>query len=272
MRRVNLWLAAGVAVVVALAAAACARDASAPSASTAEPGAPAVALSDGALVRATVREAIEVPGAGTAPEVRELGLVAREAVVAGGEAMDRESGTLLAVAEGRQAGERESRYTDAEGHEHRLVVAGLGGRGPIASVRYERDGELVAVVTYRWEPRGGGFALRERVLALHRGGRVLFRHVRAAGVLDVRPGTAAVVPAIGPNGDPLPPVALAQAIPCLREWATYIGASAVLIVAGEIFTVAPSPASAAALVTAAGAWETSLDALLTCQVRNAFPL
>jgi hypothetical protein len=272
MRRVNLWLAAGVAVVVALAAAACARDASAPGASIAEPGAPAVALSDGAFVRATVREAIEVPGAGTAPEVRELGLVAREAVVAGGEAMDRESGTLLAVAEGRLTGERESRYADGEGHQHRLVVAGLGGRGPIASVRYERDGEVVAVVTYRWEPRGGGFALRERVLELHRGGRVLIRHVRAAGLLDVRPGTEAVVPSIGQNGGPLPPVALAQAIPCLREWATYIGASATLIVAGEIFTVAPNPATASALVAAASAWETSLDALLTCQVRSAFPL
>jgi len=272
MKRVNLWLAAGAAVVVALAAAACARDASAPNASTAAPGAPAVALSDGALVRATVREAIEVPGAGTAPEVRELGLVSREAVVAGGEAMDRESGTLLAVAEGRLTGERESRYADAEGHQHRLVVAGLGGRGPIASVRYERDGEVVAEVTYRWEPRGGGFALRERVLELHRGGRVLIRHVRAAGFLDVRPGTGSVDPAIGLNGGPLPPVALAQAIPCLREWVTYIGASTILIVAGEVFTVAPNPASASALVAAASAWETSLDALLACQVRNAFPL
>ncbi len=264
MRRVNLWLMVGAAVLVALAAAACARDASAPDAAAI----PAAAVvGERAGVRAAVRETIEVPRVNGPAMVQDLGVTTREAVVEGGEAVERGSGAVLALAPGRGLGHRDFQYADDEGHRHRLVVDGGPGQGPLASVRYERDGEVVAEMAYRWEPRGDGHVLRERVLTLRKNGQVLLRHVRAAGTVDVTPGPAAGLAPLG-TGGPLPPVQLAMALPCLWEWARYVGASAALIVAAEVFTVAPNGATVAALLAAAGAWESSLDALLTCQVRS----
>lgn len=265
MRRVNLWLMVGAAVLVALAAAACARDASAPD-DAAIPA--AAAVGEGAAVRVAVREAIEVPRTGGPAMVQDLGETTREAVVEGGEAIERGSGAVLALAPGRGLGHRDYQYADDEGHRHRLVVDGTPGQGPLASVRYERDGEVVAEMAYRWEPRGDGYVLRERVLTLRKNGQVLLRHVRTAGAVDVTPGPAAGLAPLG-TGGPLPPVQLTTALPCLWEWAKYLGASAALIVAAEVYTVMPSPASGAALLAAAGAWEGALDALLVCQVRNA---
>jgi hypothetical protein len=273
MRRANRWRTWGLAVAAAgLAVAACARDASAPGAGVPTDGAaPAAALSDGAVVRATVRDEVEVPRTGADAAVRVLGAGLREGVVAGGAARDAATGVLLAVGPGRPTRSRELRHADDAGHEHRLVLDGQsGGEGPPATVRYERDGEVVAEVDYRWERRGGGYVLRERTLTLHEQGRVLLRQVRRVDGVAIAAGAlAAADPAAGASAPP--PVLLAQAIPCLREWAVYIGASTTMILAGEVFTVMPNPATGSALVAAIGAWETALDRLLICQINSIGP-
>ena len=274
MRREDRRMVWGAAAVVAgLAVAACARDASAPGVGVpADAGAPTAALSDGAVVRAEVRDEVEVPRIGASAAVRELGFGVREAVVVGGAAKDDAHGVLLALGPGYHGGHGDLRYADDEGHEHGLVLDGqAGGEGPLASVRYERGGAVVAEVDYHWERRGGGYVLRERTLTLYRNGRVLLRQVRRIDGVEI----AAGVPTAGASGagsDTPPPVLRAQAIPCLREWAVYIGASATMLVAGEVFTVLPNPATGSALVAAIGAWETALSRLLTCQVNSVIGL
>jgi hypothetical protein len=268
MRRTNrrtVWGAA--AVVAGLAAAACARDANAPGA-----GAPAAALSDGAVVRAALRDEIEVPRSGGAATVRDLAVRAAEAVMVGGVARDGAGGALLALGAGHGGGHRELRQMDEQGREHRLVFDGPADRdGPPTSARYERDGELVAEVDLAWEHRGGGYVLRERTLTLHRNGRVLLRQVRRVDGVAIAAGVAtAVVP--GSDPDAPPQLWRAEALPCLREWALYIGASAAMLVAGEVFTMLPNPATAAALTASIGAWETALNRLLTCQVNSVIVL
>jgi hypothetical protein len=265
MRRSELGLTWGAAALVAVVAAAgCARDVSAPEVGGAPPPA---RLAEGALVRSTVRDAIAVPRYDAAPAVRELEPAAAEAVLENGAAVDRRTGAVLAAAAGRGGQARDLRYTDGGGHAHRLVVAGLGGGGPVASVRYERDGEVVAEVDYHWEARDGGYVLRDRVLSLLRHGRVVLQQVRSTTTVEVTPGAArgdAEALGVGAGGPPSLWMKT-TAIQCIREWAIYIGASAALIVAGELYTVAPNPATASALVAAAGAWDKSLTSLLICQ-------
>ena len=274
MRRTDRRMAWGAAAVVAgLAVAACARDASAPGARVpTDAETPMAALSDGAVVRAEVRDEVKVPRLGASDEARELGSAAREAVVVGGAAKDGANGVLLALGPGHDGGHHDLRHHDDAGRDHRLVLEGQpGGEGPPASVRYERNGEVVAQVDYRWERRGGGYVLRERTLTLHRNGRVLLRQVRHVDGVEIAAG---VPTAAAPEARPadLPQLWRAQAIPCLREWAVYIGASTAMILAGEVFTLLPNPATGSALLTAITAWETSLDKLLTCQVNSVLPL
>jgi len=260
MRRVNLWLAAGAAVVVALAAAACARDASAPDAG-AFPAAAAVV--EGASVRATLTERVEVPGGALPARAPEADARSHEATVVRGAAVDPATGAVLALASAPEIGEREVRFADDAGHNHRLWIAGLPGRGPVASVRYERDGEPIAEIAYRWDTRDGGFVLRERTLTLTRGGRVILRHVRAVQSVVVAPAPDAATPSAAGG---LPPVQLAQMLNCTREWIAYGGASLSMIVAGEVFTLMPNGATLSALLTAIGVWERALDGLINCQL------
>lgn len=274
MRRMNRRIVWGaVAVVAGLAVAACARDASAPGVkipTAAE--APTAALSDGAVVRAEVRDEIELPRIGASAAVRDLGFGTLEGVVLGGAALDGASGTLLAQRASRESGHRDLRHDDDKGHNHRLVLAGRpDGDGPPATVRYERDGEVVAEVDYRWERRGGGYVMRERTLTLHRHGRVLLRQVRRVDGVEIAAGVPmAEAQGAGPGAPPL--VWRATAVACFREWVVYIGASASLIVAGEIYAVAPNPASGGALIAAAGVWEQSLQSLLMCQYNSTIRL
>jgi hypothetical protein len=227
MKRRILGLTCGVAAILAAAlAVGCGRDANGP-----EPGGVAAAraapVAEGAVVRTTVRDALLVPGRG-ASGVQELGATPAEAVVVGGRAVDERCGALLAVVAGRGRG-RELRHTDAEGHAHRLVIETLAA-GPVASARYERDGEVLAEAAFSWEQRGGGYVLRERVLSLYRNGSVVLRQVRRGAEPEV---TAAAVPGGAPGVRP--PVLPAQAVPdCVAEWAVYVGASAAMIVAGEV--------------------------------------
>jgi len=271
LRRMNLWLVTGAVVLVALAAAACGRDAGAP----ADPAGPVLgALVEGARVRTAVTDRIVLPAD---PEPSAPGGAAqaatswRETEVRGGQAREPEAGTPLAMLAGRGGPFGEAEQMDADGHRHRVVVTG-DGKGPLTAVRYERDGEVVAEVLYRWEPRTGGFVLRQRVLTLKKEGRVLARLVRTASVAEVLPGAGALAAGADPAGGSRPPIAMAQVNACFREWVVYIGASTALIVAGEVYTVAPNPASAAALLAAAGAWEQSLDRLLICQYNTAMGL
>lgn len=271
MRRTNRRIVWGAAVVVAgLAVAACARDASAPGVKIPTGAeAPTAALSDGAVVRAAVRDVVEVPRFGASADVRELGFGTREAVVVGGVARDDANGVLLALGPGHDGEHRDLRHDDEEGHSHRLVLDGQpGGEGPPVTVRYERDGEVVAEVDYRWERRGGGYVPSERTLTLYRHGRVLLRQTRRVYGVEIAAGAPATeVPGAGSSAPP-PSVMRMQAIPCLREWATYIGASATMILAGEAFTLLPNPTTGSALVASFGAWENSLDKLLMCQVNS----
>jgi hypothetical protein len=266
MKRRILGLTCGLAAILAAAlAVGCGRDASGPEAGGIA-AARAAPVAEGAVVRTTVRDALLVPGQGSAA-VRELGVTPAEAVVVGGRAVDERCGALLAVVAGRGRG-RELRHTDAEGHAHRLVIETLDA-GPMTSARYERDGEVLAEVAFRWEPRDGGYVMRERVLSLYRNGSVVLRQVRQGADPEV---TAAAAPAGGAALDVRPPVLPAQALPdCTEEWAVYIGASAAMIVAGEIFTLVPNPATAGALLTAVNAWERSLNNLLACQIRSVTP-
>ena len=274
MRRENRWMVWGAAAVVAgLAVAACARDASAPGVEIpAQTEAPTAALSDGAVVRAVVRDEVEVPRIGASAAVRELGFGTHQGVVVGSVARDGAGGAVLALGPGRESRHADLRHDDDEGHDHRLVLNGQpDGEGPPSSVRYERDGEVVAQVDYRWERRSGGYVLRERTLTLHRHGRVLLRQVRRVSGVEIAAGVSmAEATGAGPSAPPL--VLRAQAIPCLREWAGYIGASAVMIVAGEVFTLLPNPATGSALIAAIGVWETALEKLLTCQVNSVISL
>jgi hypothetical protein len=260
MRRVNLWLAAGAAVVVALAAAACARDASAPDAGAF----PAVAaVVEGASVRAMLIERVEVPGSAFPAPVPETDALSHEATVLRGAAVDPATGAVLALTAAREVGERDVRFADDEGHQHRIRITGLGGRGPVAHVRYERDGELIAEIAYRWDRRDGGFVLRERTLTLTRGGRVILRHVRATqSVMVASAPDAAILSAAGG----LPPVQLAQAVGCIKEWIAYGGASVVMIVAGEAFTLFPNGVTFSALMSSIGLWERALSSLIDCQI------
>ena len=262
MRRVNLWLAAGVAVVVALAAAACARDASAPDAG-AFPAAAAVV--EGASVRATLTERVEIPGGALTALAPEADARSREATVVRGAAVDPATGAVLALTSAREVGERDVRFADDEGHQHRIRITGLGGRGPVAHVTYERDGEPIAEIAYRWDRRDGGFVLRERTLTLTRGGRVILRHVRATQSVVVASAPDAAAPSAAGG---LPPVQLAQAVGCIKEWIAYGGASVVMIVAGEAFTMWPNSVTFSALMSSVGLWERALNSLLDCQIAS----
>lgn len=257
LRRMNLWLVAGAVVLVALAAAACGRDAVAPGVTA---GPETGAFVEGARVQALVEDRVDVPaGVAVAPASPAW----RRAVILRGEAREAEARTLLAVLPGAPGRGGETEHVDAEGHRHRLLLDG-GGRGPVTRVRYERDGEEIAEVAYRWEPRAGGWMLRERTLTLKRDGRVLARLVRSVSAAQVSEGAASVAPAGAP------PFSRTEAFPCLREWVQYLGASTTLIIAGEAYTLQPqNPALLSALLGAAGVWEQSLDALLACQWRTA---
>jgi len=263
MRRVNLWLAAGAAVLVALAAAACARDASAPDAG-AFPAA-AAAVVEGASVRATLIERVEVPGSALPAPVPEADALWHEATVLRGAAVDPATGAVLALTSAREVGERDVRFADDEGHQHRIQITGLGGRGPVAHVRYERDGEPIAEIAYRWDRRDGGFVLRERTLTLTRGGRVILRHVRATQSVVVASAPDAATPSAAGG---LPPVQLAKAVGCFGEWLAYGGASVVMIVAGEAFTIWPNVVTFNALMSSVALWERALDALIICQMAS----
>jgi hypothetical protein len=260
MRRVNLWLAAGAAVVVALAAAACARDASAPDAG-AFPAAAAVV--EGASVRAMLIERVEVPGSAFPAPVPDADALSHEATVVRGAAVDPATGAVLALTAAREVGERDVRFADDEGHQHRIRITGLGGRGPVAHVSYERDGEPIAEIDYRWDRRDGGFVLRERTLTLTRGGRVFLRHVRATQSVMVASASDAATPSVAGG---LPPIQLAQAVGCIKEWIAYGGASVVMIVAGEAFTMFPNGVTFSALMSSVGLWERALDSLINCQM------
>jgi len=262
-RKVIGW-ACGVAVLLAAAlAVGCGRDASGP-----EGGGPlavpAARLSEGAVVRTTLRDAIAVPREGAAPAVLELEPAAAEAVVAHGRAVDARSGAVLA-ADAWDVTTREFRYSDESAHAHRLLVGRASG-GPVQTIRYERDGEVVAEVAYRWAPAEGGYVLRERALALLSHGRVVLQQIRRADAVDVQGAAAA---AATPPGAGRPGVLFQQMTGCLREWAVYIGASATMILAGEMYTLIPNPATASALIAAVGAWEQSLNNLLVCQAAGA---
>jgi hypothetical protein len=260
MKRLNLYFVLGTAVLAVLAVAACARDRSGPAAATDPAAQVAGAVTEGALVRATVRDVVAVPG--SAATEADAGVSTAEATVSGGRAMDPAHGAFLASADGNGVdGEREFQFTNDDGHRHRLVLRGLPGHGPIASARYEEDGEVVAEIAWRWEGRAGGWVLRDRTLTLHRHGRVVLRHVRQTDAVNVTPFGAA------PDGAFAPPVQRAKAVACGQEWVIYIGASATLILAGEVYTVAPNPATLAALGGAITAWEGAFNNLLNCQLR-----
>lgn len=264
MRRINLYFVLGTAVLAVLAVTACARDRSGPAAVTDPAARTLAAVTEGARVRATVRDAVAVPG-GAATEV-DAGVATAEAVVRGGCAMDPGSGAFLAATDGNGVdGERDFHFTDDDGHRHLLVLHGMPGHGPIVSARYEKDGEVVAEVAWRWEGRSEGWVLRERALTLHVHGRIVLRQVRQADAVDVTPAGGA------PEGGFLPPVQRAKAIgaACGLEWGAYIGASAVLIVAGEAYTLAPSPVTLGAVATAMVGWEKAFNGLVDCQLRAA---
>lgn len=262
MKRINLYFVVGTAVLAVLAVAACARDRGDPAAATGPTARIEAAVAEGATVRATVHDAVAVPGGA----VTQTGAAstAAEAVVRRGLARDPASGAFLAAAAGNGVnGEKEFQFTDDGGHRHRLVVRGQPGHGPIASARYERDGALVAEVAWRWDARGGGWVLRERSLTLFRDGHVLLRQVREAEGVGVTPADAVA------DGGSLPPVQRTMVLSCEGEWAAYIGASATLLIAGEVFTLFPSSATATAALAAAGAWEQALNNLVTCELRAA---
>lgn len=255
----------GVAVLLAAAlVVGCGRDASGPERS-AGPAGPLARLTEGAVVRATLHDALAVPREGAAPAVLEVEPQQAEAAVAHGRAVDARCGALLAAG-AWDGSPREFRYTDAAAHEHRLSVARGAGGGPVQTVRYAKDGQVLAEVVYRWLPAGEGYVLGERVISLFSHGRVVVQHVRRADALAV---SAPAPAAAGVPGRP--PVLYQEMVGsgCLKEWAAYIGASATLILAGELYTLIPTPATASALIAAAGVWEKALDNLLTCQVNNA---
>lgn len=259
-RRVVGWTC-GVAVLLAAAlAVGCGRDAGGPEGGG-PLGVPAVRLAEGAVVRTTLRDAIAVPREGDAPAVRQLEPVSAEAVMVRGRAVDARSGAVLA-ADAWDAATREFRYVDGDAHAHRLLVGRAAGGGPVQSVRYERDGELVAELGYRWAPAEGGYVLRERVLTLRSHGRVVLQQLRSVDAVDV----AAASP--GPTGRPGMLFQEMAEAGCLKEWAVYIGASATMILAGEMYTLIPNPATATALIAAVGAWEKSLNNLLVCQANS----
>ena len=62
MKRINLYFVLGAAVLTALAVAACAKDRSGPAAATDPAVRIAAAVAEGAQVRATVHDAVEIPG------------------------------------------------------------------------------------------------------------------------------------------------------------------------------------------------------------------
>lgn len=262
MKRINLYFVLGAAVLTALAVAACARDRSGPAAATDPAVRLADAVAEGAQVRATVHDAVEIVGGFPIPGDGETR--SAEAVVSGGRAVDAASGALLAQTErGGLDGERNLRFTDAEGHRHRLLLRGNPGQGPLASARYEKDGEVVAEVEWNWEARSGGWVLRDRTLTLHRHGRVSLRQVRQASAVDV---TAA---GVAPDGGSLPPVQRMHALQfdCGHQWAVYIGASATLIIAGEAATLLPNHITVSAVLAAAVAWDAAFTALVDCELR-----
>jgi len=262
-RRVIGWTC-GVAVLLAAAlAVGCGRDAGGPERSVG-PAAPAARLAEGAVVRATLRDAVVAPREGSAPSLLEFDPAPAEAVVAHGRAVDASCGALLAAG-AWGAGARELRHDDATAHVHRLLVR-APGNGPVEAVRYERDGEVLAEAAYRWGAVGDGFVLRERVLTLFSHGRVLLRQVRRADAPSVLAAAAAASTDV-PDGPR--PLLAAMAPDCSKEWAVYIGASATMILAGEVYTLIPNPATGSALVTAIGAWEKALNNLLDCQARLA---
>lgn len=263
-RRVLGWTC-GVAVLLAAAlVVGCGRDASGPEGGGAL-GVPAARLAEGAVVRTTLRDVIAVPREDAAPAVQQLDPVSAEAVVAHGRAVDARSGALLAAGPS-DAATRELRYVDGDAHAHRLLVGRAAGGGPVQSVRYVRDGEVVAELGYRWAPADGGYVLRERVLTLRSHGRVVLQQLRSVDAVDVAGGSDAAAPA-GTAGRP---GLLFQeaAAGCLKEWAVYIGASTTMILAGEMYTLIPNPATATALIAAVGAWEKSLNNLLVCQANS----
>jgi len=263
MKRFRVYCVPGTALLAALAVAACARDRSGPAAATEPAARVADGVGEGALVRATVRDAI-APG-GSAAEV-EAGVFPAAAAVSGGRAMDPASGTFLAGTDGNGVdGEREFGFRADDGHRHRLVLRGLAGHGPIASARYEEDGEVVAEVAWRWEGRSGGWVLRERALTLYRHGRVVLRQMRQAQAVDVTASGE------GPGAGLAPPVQRMQAVAfaCGQEWANYIGASATLLIAGEAAALLPNPVTIGAVLTAGAAWERAFNTLVNCELRAA---
>ena len=264
MKRINLYFVLGAAVLAVLAVAACARDRSGPAAATDPAVRIAASVTDGALVRATVHDAVEI--AGGVPTRVDGETRAAEAVVSGGRAVDPASGAFLAATDRTGVdGQRDLRFTDAEGHHHRLLLHGTPGQGPLASARYEKDGEVVAEVEWNWEARSGGWVLRERTLTLHGHGRVLLRQVRQASAVDVSPAGVAA------KGGFLPPIQRMKSVglDCGREWAAYIGASAVLVVAGEAATLLPNPVTIGAVLAASVAWDAAFTTLVNCELRAA---
>jgi hypothetical protein len=264
MKRINLYFVLGAAVLTALAVAACARDRSGPAAATDPAVRLAAGVAEGAQVRATVHDAVEFVGG--APVQVDGETRPAEAVVSGGSAVDAASGALLAQTDrGGVDGERNLRFTDAEGHHHRLLLRGNPGHGPLASARYEKDGEVVAEVEWNWEARSGGWVLRDRTLTLHRHGRVVLRQLHQASAVDVSGGGAAS------DAGFLPPVQRMQAIEfvCGQEWADYIGASATLLIAGEAAALLRNKITITAVLAATGVWERSFHALVDCELRAA---
>jgi hypothetical protein len=266
MKRIKLYFVLGAAVLTVLAVAACSRDRSGPAGATGPAGRIADAVAEGAQVRATVHDAVEL--AGSARAQGDGTTQAAEAVVSGGSAVDPASGALLAQTERNGVeGERELRHTDADGHRHVLLLRGTPGRGPITSARYEKDGEVVAEVAWTWEARSGGWVLRARTIALHRHGRVMLRQVREASAVAVTGGGEGLGDV--PEGGLSAPVQRMQSLDfvCGQEWANYIGASATLVIAGEVATILPNPVTTSAVLAAAAVWDRAFTALVACELR-----
>lgn len=239
------------------------------------PGASPMRVTEGVRLRGTVRETVEIAGAGGSPFAQARAPTPFTATVRSGVAQLEEIGAVVAETRRRADGRRVLTLVDAGGSRHELVLVDSPGQGPPAAVRHFRDGVLLLEGAYRWEPRDGGWLLRERTVAVHAAGQPVLRHRRTIEAMELarRPGPRELLAALagGVSGLVLAPELQAQNFSgCGSEWLEYAAASGALVAAANLAIASPlNPAAWSALFTALSVWERALTNLLNCEVRNA---
>jgi|SRR5664279_2921579 len=227
-----------------------------------------------------------IHGTGTLSIATPAGIVARAlpAWTASGSARDGvvqdESGTspmgVIAISAAivkPTGGDHRSTFTDAEGNQIIVVMAGGPDGGPMRAMRLYRNGVLQAGADYEWAAVAGGWSLRAVNRVVMRDGQAAARiTTNAAGAVEMasRGGVGDVLVRVGAAAARamMPRELAAQDIlsgVCRKVALDYYAAEAALSAALMAFERAPSTVTAALVVAAAAKATAAEMAYWLCQ-------